>query len=408
MKLRMVEKQLLFGVCILLMVNMAFAVSPSQKQEMCVSPYVWQSVKQNQQRSTQDIMKSLAKSPVVLLGEFHDSVLHHDWELATLTALYNQSSSLAIGLEMLPGSAQPALDRWIRGETNEEIFLKESKWYEYWKFDAELYLPILRFARMNNIPLYGINVEQDLKKRVRAKGWQNISQEQRGGISDPAVPSDAYLEMLASTFALHGHGGSQAKDKKSTDLNELKKNSGFKRFVQGQQLWDRAMAQGIEALVKERPERQVVALMGSGHLMNGFGVPHQLKDLGVKDVKTLIPWEQSYDCEMLTPDLASAVYGMPAVPRSGFSGKQKLGVHIEPAEQGVKVSKVVDGSLAQVAGLEEGDILVELAGIKIKRVIEVIDVVRKMQAGTWLPIVFLRDDETISIVAKFPLLERVK
>jgi len=408
MKLRIVKKQLLFGVCILFMVNMTFAMSPPHKQEMCVPPYVWHIVGDKQQQSTQDIIKSLAASSVVLLGEFHDNVLHHDWELATITALFNQRSSLAIGLEMLPRSAQPALDRWIRGDTNEETFLKESKWYEYWKFDAELYLPILRFARMSNIPIYGINVEQDLKKEVKEKGWHNIPKERRDGLTDPAVPSDAYLAMLASTFALHGHGGSQAKDKKSTDLGELKKNSGFKRFIQGQQLWDRAMAQSIDVLIKEMPERQIVALMGSGHLMNGFGVPHQLQDLGVNSVKTLIPWEQGYDCEMLTPDLASAVYGMPKLPRSGFSGKQMLGVHIEPAKKGVKVSKVIDDSLAQTAGLEKGDVLVELAGVKIKRVIEVIDIVRKMQAGTWLPIVFLRGDEKISIVAKFPLLEKTE
>ncbi|NOY73524.1 MAG: PDZ domain-containing protein, partial [Gammaproteobacteria bacterium] len=265
----------------------------------------------------------------------------------------------------------------------------------------------LRFARMNNIPLYGINVEQTLKKKVKEKGWFNISKSERDGIRNPASPSDAYLEMLASTYSLHGHHGASTDGKKSKelDLDKLKKDSGFQRFVQGQQLWDRAMAHGIETLVKAEPKRQVVAIMGSGHIMNGFGVPHQLADLGVKNVATLIPWEQEYECEMLTSDFASAVYGMPTLPKNGFSGKQKLGVHIEPAKKGVKISRVIDESLAQAAGLVAGDILVEMAGIKIKRVIEVIDIVRKMQAGTWLPIVVLRGDDKMNIVAKFPLIK---
>ena len=33
----------------------------------------------------------------------------------------------------------------------------------------------------------------------------------------------------------------------------------------------------------------VVGVMGSGHIRFGYGVPHQLRDLGVKNIGTLLP-----------------------------------------------------------------------------------------------------------------------
>jgi len=69
-------------------------------------------------------------------------------------------------------------------------------------------------------------------------------------------------------------------------------------------LWDRAMASGIASSVAER---QVVALMGSGHLRFGHGVPHQLRNLGVQRIYSLIPWDAEEDCTDLREGFADAV-----------------------------------------------------------------------------------------------------
>ena len=84
-----------------------------------------------------------------MLGERHDSAEQHRWQLQTLTGLHAYRPNLVIGMEMFPRRVQPALDRWVAGETTEQQFLAESDWRTVWGYDSQFYMPILHFARMN-------------------------------------------------------------------------------------------------------------------------------------------------------------------------------------------------------------------------------------------------------------------
>ena len=60
-------------------------------------------------------------------------------------------------------------------------------------------------------------------------------------------------------------------------------------FIDAQLVWDRAMAEAIAAQRNRAPGRQVIAVMGAGHLEHRYGVPHQLDALGVRDALVLLP-----------------------------------------------------------------------------------------------------------------------
>lgn len=84
----------------------------------------------------------------------------------------------------------------------------------------------------------------------------------------------------------------------------------FARFLDGQLLWDRAMAEALAGAVRDHPDALVVGLMGSGHVVHGYGVEHQLRDLGVVDVGSLLPWDGDSDCTDLVAGVADAVFGI--------------------------------------------------------------------------------------------------
>ena len=368
----------------------------------CLENSKWLLPNQSQTLTTSEFIPTQTKKNVVLLGEFHDSNAHHQWQVHTLSSLHAIDSDMAIGLEMLPISAQAALDDWVAGTVSLEEFLLASKWYDYWKFDVELYLPILEFARIHKVPTFGLNVERSLVNKVREQGWDNIPEEERHGLTDPAPPKQSYLEILASSFAMHGPGKkSHGHGAVTVDLEEMSKNPKFKRFVQGQQLWDRGMAHAIANIHQASPQRQIVAIMGSGHIMNGLGVPNQLADLGMKDVSVLLPWDGNEGCEMITADVADAVFGVKDLPTEK-KDKPKLGVVIENTKDGVKVDRVVEGSVAVAAGIKDGDYISEIAGIKVMNVMEVIEVVQETPSGRWLPMIIQRGEERLEKVAKFP------
>ena len=52
----------------------------------------------------------------------------------------------------------------------------------------------------------------------------------------------------------------------------------FKRFVQAQLTWDRAMAEALVNAKRSSRRQRSSEVLGSGHVEDGNGVPHQLKE----------------------------------------------------------------------------------------------------------------------------------
>ncbi len=343
---------------------------------------------------------------VVLLGEHHDNAEHHRWQLQMLAGLHVANKNLAVGFEMFPRRMQGVLDRWVAGELSEREFLKEVEWDKYWRFDADLYMPLFHYARMNGIPIYALNVERDLIRKVGAKGWEGVTDDEREGITQPAPPSEGYQLMLASVFSQHGskHPGSEG-DLDKEALKAIIAMPAFQNFVDSQQVWDRAMAQEIARVVVQQKPDMFIAIMGSGHMMNFHGVPHQLADLGIEQPAVLVPWAPEFECRYISATFADAVIGLKAETDSASlqaENRPRLGVYLEPADNGVKIIRVVEHSLAEESGIEQGDVVVEMAGRAITDVQSIIDIVKGMQWGTWLPVTVMRGDKQLELVAKFP------
>lgn len=250
------------------------------------------------------VLERAARASAVLLGESHDDARHHDWQLRTVTALHALNPRLALGMEMFPRRVQPVLDQWVAGELDETALLRRSKWSSVWGLPPELYLPLLRFARDNRVPVIALNVERSLVRRTSREGWASIRADEREGVGDPAPITDSYRERLNAVMS--GHGPARG--------DERERAARFERFIQAQSLWDRAMAEAI-ADTWRRSGRTVVAVMGGGHVRYGDGVPHQLKALGIGDVTALLPWNPDDDCaELKAGGVADAVHGIAPRP----------------------------------------------------------------------------------------------
>ncbi len=379
--------------------------SPLLPAATCVNPARWvvPTAAGPQQQDAVQLLKQLATRPVVLLGEEHDNTEHHRWQLHTIAALHALQPNLVLGLEMFPRRVQPALDQWVAGELSEEQFLARSEWNRVWGFDARLYMPIFNFARMHRVPMVALNVDRDLVAQVGKRGWSAVPEAQREGVSDPAAATADYLEMLYASYVQHQPKDDPLRAREVPDYAD----AGFRRFVDSMQVWDRAMA---EAIVRARGAATpplvsgiplVVGLMGRGHLDHGFGVPHQLRDLGVPQPAVLLPWNVQDDCATLTAGLAAAVFGLLAAP-GPVQERPRLGVMLDAREGGVVVRDVLADSIAARAGLQAGDAIVTIAGVPVQAAGDVIEVVRQQSPGTWLPMTVKRGSESLELVARFP------
>ena len=344
------------------------------------------------------LLSDLSRRDVVLLGEHHDDEDHHRWQLHTLAALHGLRPHMVIGFEMFPRRVQPALDRWVAGELSVKQLLEQTDWDNIWKVPAELYLPLLHFARINRVALIALNVDQKLNTAIAKRGLAALPLAEREGVGDPAPASEAYLDMLLQVHRQHsGLGGKDT-------ANALKTDPSFRNFVESQTTWDRAMAEALAQALKANSKGDkplVVGIMGSGHINFGYGVPHQLQSLGVNSVGTLVPVDSQTHCQQFHAGLADAIFALPRQPLVK-AAPPRLGVRLEDHDGGVRIAQVTANSLAERTGLKPGDRLLEIAGTPVLRIGAVIAAIRQQPGGTWLPLRLQRGDETLDFLIKFP------
>jgi len=263
----------------------------------CVASGSWQVPGEAGSVDEDAILARARSSQVVLLGEHHDNQSHHDWQLRMLKRLHQTTPALEVGFEMLPRESQPLIDRYLQGEIDLKKFLEEIEWDRRWSFSAAYYTPLLEYAREQQIPVRALNVTREKVEAAVERGWDEVP----GGLTAPAKATRPYLRHLVMSFQRHKFPGAK--------LDMEVEGPAFRRFVQKQLLWDRAMAEGINARLARPQPPLVVAFIGSGHLMYDYGVPHQLLSLGVEEVMTLIPWDRHLDCSVLVEGFADAVFG---------------------------------------------------------------------------------------------------
>lgn len=392
---------LTFFLLSLAMNHAAAVITPAKKPvpNNCVPLGDW-IVPGSGKTSQQEVIARAAKASVVLLGETHVNADHHRWQLQTLVALHAQRPNMVIGFEMFPRRVQAALDKWIAGELSEKEFLRAAEWDQVWNTDANLYLPLFHFARMNRIPMLALNIETSLRRQVAEKGFYGVPVEEREGLTRPAEPSQAYVDFLLPIYKQHDR-----KHKNETTQDD----PDFRRFIGGQQLWDRAMAQILQQAVTQSGGAEkplVVGVMGTGHVLHGFGVPHQLHDLGIKSVAGLLPWDSDKSCKNLVAGVADAVFGvLPHVSESFRPQFQRLGIRYEMGRGGAVILQVEKNSIADAAKLQDSDVILEMAGVPVKVLEDVTTIVKRQAPGTWLPLKIKRDEQEMLIIAKFPALQ---
>lgn len=343
----------------------------------------------------------LAQERAVLLGEQHDNEDHHRWELQTIAGLYAVHPRLALGFEMFPRRVQPVLDQWVAGKLSPQALLTRTDWNQVWGFDPAFYLPIFEFARMNRVPMLALNVRQSLAHRIAQEGLSAVPPGEREGVGEPAPAGKAYRAKLYRSFLQHPRAKTgKGESPPGPDSPE------FRHFVDAMLFWDRAMAQGIAAHARRDPATLVVAVMGEGHVRDGFGVARQLADLGLHATASLLPWDASAPCTDLDPRLATALFGIAPRPEPppghGPRAKPRLGIQLATRDDTVHIVHVIADSLAQRAGLRRGDVIESLAGRPVTTAAEVAAAVHRQPAGTWLPMRVSRGGRKVDIVVRFP------
>jgi uncharacterized iron-regulated protein len=211
----------------------------------------------NKEMLMSEVISDLKKNRIILVGEHHTNQNHHYAQLNVIQLLNEAGVQVAIGLEMFRNDSQQALDRWVDGSMVKAEF--KEIYYDNWTYPWSAYQMIFEYARKEKIPMIGLNVPRDITRQVSRRGFNSLSEEQKGKLADVSCRVDReYMDYIKKAFGSHSHG-----------------NLNFTYFCEAQLVWDSAMAIHTLEYLKKNPDAVVVLLAGAGHVQKG-AVPRQI------------------------------------------------------------------------------------------------------------------------------------
>jgi uncharacterized iron-regulated protein len=290
------------------------------------------------------LIEQVADKRVVYVGESHDQYQHHLNQLALIKGLHERHPELAIGLEFFFQPFQSVLDRYIAGEIEEDELLRETEYFERWRFDYRLYRPIFRYAREQGIPLVALNLEREITEQVARKGLPGLSDEQKARLPlEIDRDNAAYEERIRTVFEHH----------------PPREGREFENFLQVQLLWDESMAERAAEWLQAHADGHMVVLAGVGHLMYRQGIPDRVQRRIPVSSAVILNVNQT---DGMDKDVADYLV---VAPRNDLPTAGKLGVFLDLQDSPPKVSGFDDTSGAAKAGVKSGDRLITIDGKSI-------------------------------------------
>jgi len=290
------------------------------------------------------ILDRIAANRVVFVGETHDSYADHLDQLAVVSGLAERWPDMAIGMEIFQRPFQGALDDYVTGHIDEAEMLKRTEYFQRWRFDYRYYRPVLRFAREHHVPLVALNAPSETVHKLASLGLDGLDSETHATLpKDLGQADEAYRDRLKATFDQHPRTAT----------------GDFERFVQVQLLWDETMAETAADHLRAHPGRRMVVLAGSGHVADRSAIPDRLERRLTLSSSILLGGSRGVgnlgDADIL---VLSPQRELPAAGR--------IGIYMEDAKNGVKISRVAAHSAAERSNLQQGDLITALDGRPVK------------------------------------------
>ena len=291
--------------------------------------------------------------PLIHVGETHNSLPIHELQARIIRALYEQDHHLAVGLEMYSATFQEPLSKWSLGLLTEDEFIREGQWYVTWNQNWAFYRPIFAFTKANAIPMYGLNAPREVISKIRMQGWDALAESEKALVPKPDLTHKEHRELLKAVFSNEHMPAAM----KGAGMDMM-----FEGLYRGQSAWDEVM--GFNAVrVHNLDKRQVVVLVGSGHLLYNLGLNRRAFEKSRLTFKTVVAVAVPKGKPTLTVSrsLADYIVGileeeLPAYPSVGLGFKKFIGL-----DNLVVDSKPIDG-VALGQGFEKGDVVLSVDG----------------------------------------------
>lgn len=157
--------------------------------------------------SIEKMIKSLAKSDVILFGELHNDPIAHWLQLQVAQALLREGE-LSLGAEMFEADNQIPLNQYLTGEIDDKGLDSLARLWSNYSTD---YKPLVDFAKENNLSFIATNVPRRYASMVYKQGpesLEKLTEQEKNWMAPLPFPYDAELPSYKAMLEMMGgHGG---------------------------------------------------------------------------------------------------------------------------------------------------------------------------------------------------------
>ena len=240
------------------------------------------------------VLKALADTDVVLVGEEHDDVVGHRFEAELLGAAYRRlheegDRKLILSLEMFERDVQYILAEYLDGKISESHFLSSSRpWPDY----EDRYRPLVEFSKAHGLTVVAANAPRRYVNRVSREGPESL--QTLSAIAKSFLPPLPYpgpsaeyraqwdALMAEAMEAMEAQTDSSSADAEEGEEGEEGEESRHyvmsPNVIFSQALWDAAMGHAVASALGASPGSLVIHVAGSFHVERGTGIPERLAD----------------------------------------------------------------------------------------------------------------------------------
>jgi len=343
----------------------------------------------------QALFDNVARVQVVYVGETHDNPASHRLQLEILKHLAQTNpGKLTMGMEMFTPEQQPVLDRWTAGELEEKQFLKEVGWFDNWRMNFALYRDLLSFCKDNGIPVLALNANKALQKKVGRVPFDELTDEEQEQLPEIDMDDPYQRAMVEAVFTDHQMGDSM-----------------LDGFLRVQTLWDESMADNIAAHLRAvGKDHQIIVIAGGNHVRYGYGIPRRVFRrvpasyllVGSREIKISVE-KQDRLMDVVKPNYPMPPYHF--VQMTEYEDLEnpgvKMGIMLDEADQGLLISAVIPGSVAEKSGVLKDDIFIKMDDIELKEPFDLIYELNRKAIGDKIEITLLRGEETLTLPVEF-------
>lgn len=290
----------------------------------------------------------------LLLGEGHTNPCDHAAQARLLEILLHADIRFSLGLEMLPVTAQPALDQFNTRTLPLADLAQATNWTDRWGYPFSLYAPIFALAEQHAIPVAGLNIPRPVLTAFRDAKGKDLPERDKAllpqHIIAPCAQQQAALREQARMHRM-------MRESQSADIPPMTTTHQEKNFFLVQSLWDSMLA---EQALKWRKiwNLPVVVLAGAGHVEHGWGMEYRIRMLDpTARCLSILPIRDHDDLLTQSDPARRCQPGATLFFFCRAHQKSRLGMVLVFEEGQARTLAVTQDSAAEKAGLLPGDIL---------------------------------------------------